>query len=53
MTPPWPTRSLRARYVELGAEPVALGPEEAAKFMSSEVAIWRDIIRKGGITLGQ
>ncbi|MDC7785180.1 tripartite tricarboxylate transporter substrate binding protein [Rhodoplanes sp. TEM] len=44
---------LRARYVELGAEPVMLGPDEAARFISSEVATWRDIIRKGGITIGQ
>ncbi|RAI40857.1 Bug family tripartite tricarboxylate transporter substrate binding protein [Rhodoplanes roseus] len=44
---------LRARYVELGAEPVALAPAEAAKFISNEIATWREIIRKGGITIGQ
>ena len=43
--------ALRARFIELGAEPIASTPEELARFISSEIVKWREIIAKGGITL--
>jgi tripartite-type tricarboxylate transporter receptor subunit TctC len=41
---------VRDKFSELGAEAVATTPEELAKFISSEIAKWRDIITKAGIT---
>ena len=43
--------AVRARFTEFGAEPLASTPDELQKFISSEVVRWRDIIRKGNITL--
>jgi tripartite-type tricarboxylate transporter receptor subunit TctC len=43
--------AIRARFVEFGAEPMATTPEELGRFISSEVAKWREIITKAGITL--
>ena len=40
---------VRERFSELGAEPVATTPEELARFISSEIAKWREIITKAGI----
>ena len=41
--------SVRGRFAEQGAEPVASGPEELQKFIVSETSKWRDIITKAGI----
>lgn len=41
--------TLRARFVEQGAEPTAPGPEELAKFMASETVKLGAIITKAGI----
>jgi tripartite-type tricarboxylate transporter receptor subunit TctC len=43
--------AVRARFTEFGAEPLSSTPEELEKFVSAEVVRWRDIIRKGNITL--
>ncbi len=40
---------VRDKFSELGAEPVATTPEELARFISSEIAKWRDIINRAGI----
>ncbi len=40
---------VRKRFQTQGAEPMALTPEEAAKFVVDETAKWRDIIVKAGI----
>jgi len=40
---------VRDRFIKQGAEPMALMPEEASKFISSETAKWREIITKAGI----
>ena len=45
--------SVRARLVELGAEPVINTPEELATFIRSETAKWHDIIVKAGVPVGQ
>jgi tripartite-type tricarboxylate transporter receptor subunit TctC len=45
--------AVRDKFSELGAEAVATTPEELTKFISSEIAKWRDIITKAGITAGQ
>ena len=45
--------TVKARFLDLGAEPVALSPEATAKFISAELAKWRDIITKAGITITQ
>jgi tripartite-type tricarboxylate transporter receptor subunit TctC len=45
--------TVRERFLQQGAEPMALSLEEAAKFMSSETAKWRDIITKAGIPVIQ
>jgi tripartite-type tricarboxylate transporter receptor subunit TctC len=44
---------VRDRFSELGAEPAATTPEELARFIASEIAKWRDIITRAGITVGQ
>jgi tripartite-type tricarboxylate transporter receptor subunit TctC len=41
--------AVRARLIELGAEPVISTPEELATFMRSETAKWRDIIVNAGV----
>ena len=41
---------VREKFSELGAEPAATTPEELARFISSEIVKWRDIITKAGIT---
>lgn len=45
--------TVRARFAELGAEPVVSTPEELAAFIVSETQKWGEIIRKGGVTLEQ
>jgi tripartite-type tricarboxylate transporter receptor subunit TctC len=41
--------TVRARFTEQGAEGPALAPAEVGKFISAEVAKWRDVINKAGI----
>jgi tripartite-type tricarboxylate transporter receptor subunit TctC len=41
--------AVRARVVELGAEPVISTPDELAKFIRSETVKWRDIIVNAGV----
>ena len=43
--------AVRSRFAELGAEPLATTPEELARHISAEIAKWREIITKGGITV--
>ena len=43
--------AVRDKFSELGAEAVATTPEELARFISSEIAKWRGIITKAGITV--
>ncbi|MBL8386275.1 MAG: tripartite tricarboxylate transporter substrate binding protein [Burkholderiales bacterium] len=43
--------ALRARFAELGAEPLAATPEETARFIAAETAKWREIITRAGIKL--
>jgi len=40
---------VRARFVEQGAEPTLLGPDDLKKFMASEITKWADIVGKMGI----
>jgi tripartite-type tricarboxylate transporter receptor subunit TctC len=44
---------VRDKFSELGAEPAATTPEELARFISSEIVKWRDIITRAGIAVGQ
>jgi tripartite-type tricarboxylate transporter receptor subunit TctC len=44
---------VRERFQQQGAEPMAMSPEDAAKFISADIAKWRDIISKAGIPLIQ
>ena len=41
--------AVKSRFVEFGAEPMATAPEDFARFISHEVAKWRDLIAKAGI----
>lgn len=41
--------NVRARFVQQGAEPTLLGPDELKRFMASEITKWADIIGKMGI----
>jgi tripartite-type tricarboxylate transporter receptor subunit TctC len=41
--------SVKAHFIELGAEPVASGPGGLQKFIASETVKWREIINKAGI----
>lgn len=43
--------AVRARFHDLGAEPLASSPEELGRFISAEVAKWRGIITRGGIAV--
>jgi len=40
---------VRAHFVQQGAEPTLLGPDELKSFMASEITKWADIIGKMGI----
>lgn len=44
---------VRDKFSELGAEAVASTPEELARFISSEIVKWRDIITRAGIPVTQ
>jgi tripartite-type tricarboxylate transporter receptor subunit TctC len=41
--------SVKAHFIELGAEPASSGPEGLEKFIASETVKWREIINKAGI----
>ena len=43
--------ALRARFAELGAEPLAATPDDTARHIAAETAKWRDIITRAGIKL--
>jgi tripartite-type tricarboxylate transporter receptor subunit TctC len=43
--------ALRARFAELGAEPLAATPDDTARHIATETAKWRDIINRAGIKL--
>jgi glycosyltransferase involved in cell wall biosynthesis len=43
--------TVRAKFVELGAEPVVGPPEDLNITMASDIKKWTAIIKKGGITL--
>lgn len=43
--------SVRTRFIDFGAEPMATTPDELAKYISAEVVKWREIITKGGILI--
>ena len=43
--------AVRTRFADFGAEPLATTPEELGRFISAEVAKWREIITKAGITI--
>lgn len=45
--------TVRARFAELGAQPVASTPQELARFIVSETKKWGDIIKRGGVTIEQ
>lgn len=42
--------TVKQRFSDFGAEALASSPEEFARYISSEVLRWREIIAKGGIT---
>jgi len=41
--------AVKSRFIEFGAEPMTTSPEEFARYISQEVAKWRDLIAKAGI----
>jgi tripartite-type tricarboxylate transporter receptor subunit TctC len=41
--------ALRDRFLEQGAEPIAMTPEEATKFFAAETEKWREVIVKAAI----
>jgi tripartite-type tricarboxylate transporter receptor subunit TctC len=43
--------ALRARFADLGAEPLSGTPEDTARHIAVETAKWRDIITRAGIKL--
>jgi tripartite-type tricarboxylate transporter receptor subunit TctC len=43
--------TVRARFLEFGAEPLSSTPDEFARFISAEVIKWRSLIAKTGIKL--
>jgi tripartite-type tricarboxylate transporter receptor subunit TctC len=43
--------AVRSRFTDFGAEPLASTPDELARFMAAEIAKWREIITRGGISI--
>jgi tripartite-type tricarboxylate transporter receptor subunit TctC len=43
--------AIRARFADLGAEPIGATPEETARHITAEIAKWREIITRAGIKL--
>jgi tripartite-type tricarboxylate transporter receptor subunit TctC len=43
--------TVRAKFAELGADPISGPPEEVTQLMTSDIKKWTAIIKKGGITL--
>ena len=43
--------TVRSRFVEFGAEPMTMTPDELGRFIASETVKWREIIAKAGIKL--
>jgi tripartite-type tricarboxylate transporter receptor subunit TctC len=43
--------AVRTRFADFGAEPLASSPEELGRHISAEIAKWRQIITKAGITV--
>lgn len=43
--------AIRARFADLGAEPLNATPEETARHIGAEIAKWREIITRAGIKL--
>ena len=41
--------AVREKFIQQGAEPTAVSPAEAAKFLAAETTKWADIITKAGI----
>ena len=41
--------TVRARFLDVGAEPMAISPADAGKFLADEIVKWRDIIMKARI----
>jgi tripartite-type tricarboxylate transporter receptor subunit TctC len=42
--------TLRARLVEIGAEPSPMSPTELLAFISAEILKWRGVVTRGGVT---
>lgn len=42
---------VRGRFIDFGAEPMAMPPEEFAQYISAEIVKWRGIITKGRISI--
>ena len=43
--------TVRAKFAELGADPISGPPEEVTQLMASDIKKWTTIIKKGGIAL--
>jgi tripartite-type tricarboxylate transporter receptor subunit TctC len=43
------TPEMKARYMQLGAEPMIMTPAEFGKFLAAETKKWGDVIRAAGI----
>jgi tripartite-type tricarboxylate transporter receptor subunit TctC len=41
--------AVRERFVQQGAQPMAVSPEDGAKFVAAEIVKWREVITKAGI----
>lgn len=42
--------ALRARLVEIGADPAPMSPEELGAFISAEIIKWREVVNRGGVS---
>ena len=41
--------AVRARFLDIGAEPIVMPTDDSSRFLSGEIAKWRDVIIKAGI----
>ena len=42
--------ALRARLIEIGADPAPMSPEELGAFISAEIIKWREVVNRGGVS---
>ena len=45
------TAEVRKKFIDQAATPIGNSPQEAAKFIASEIQAWADVIKKADVKL--